>query len=152
MFDEYGVTELDNEKPIQEKLAYFLENGDQTFEITPTQTMEYQISAPSKLADVEVYEGENSVAVTKVNDRLSEMKLEAGKTYRIILSQAEEGYYNITFQRKATPIESLGNCSLEALEKGGSQGFIYEALEDTTLTIGNFVWIKLQLMYSKMPV
>lgn len=136
LFDEYGVTELDNEKPIQEKLAYFLENGDQTFEITPTQTMEYQISAPSKLADVEVYEGENSVAVTKVNDRLSEMKLEAGKTYKIILSQAEEGYYNITFQRKATPIESLGNCSLEALEKGGSQGFIYEALEDTTLTIG----------------
>ena len=136
LFSDKSITSLEANKPIQEKLAYFLENGNQTFEITPTQTMEYQISAPSKLADVEVYEGENSVAVTKVNDRLSEMKLEAGKTYKIILSQAEEGYYNITFQRKATPIESLGNCSLEALEKGGSQGFIYEALEDTTLTIG----------------
>lgn len=136
LFSDKSITSLEADKPIQEKLAYFLEDGDQTFEITPTQTMEYQISAPSKLAVVEVYEGENSVAVTKVNDRLSEMKLEAGKTYKIILSQAEEGYYNITFQRKATPIESLGNCRLEALEKGGSQGFIYEALEDTTLTIG----------------
>ena len=136
LFDQYTITELDGDKPVQEKLAYFLEDGNHVFEITPTQTMDYQISAPSKLANVEVYEGENAVSVTKVNDRLSEMKLEAGKTYKIILSQAEEGYYNITFQRKATPIESLGNCVLEALDKNESQGFVYEAMEDTTLTIG----------------
>ena len=136
---EGTVTTLNSDVHTQESLTYLLANGNQKFLYTAPNTTTYQIFSPSKLAEVQVFDGNIPVTIQKINNQLAEMDLQEGKTYTIIFSSLEPLYYNMTFQKKANSIivPEEDNITLDTrnLSAGESLSFGFHADRSESLSV-----------------
>lgn len=135
LFDDKCITELSNEYISQQELAYLLSNGNQKFTYNCIDTTTYQIKSEHKLSDIRIYNGNQQVQTTKINDNLVEFSLAGGNTYNIVFSQNDSVYYDFIFCKKSQDINFLGNQNIRALNTGESAWYKYTSDSDKYLSI-----------------